>query len=112
MSLGEQVHTNLVHYNLWTGVRLHDVDGDVTFVSGIPPSKLSSSDSKNQKEWVVPRSLIQNSSISVSEIANWFSAIARLDQQRPRRVTIGIVNDDGTIVYYFIHDGVVEPRQN
>ena len=28
------------------------------------------------------------------------------------RVLLATVNDDGTIVYYIIHDGIVKPRQN
>ncbi|KAI5966436.1 SEN15 [Candida pseudojiufengensis] len=31
---------------------------------------------------------------------------------RPNRITIALINDDGTIVYYFIYDGITKPRQN
>ncbi|KAI5969477.1 SEN15 [Candida margitis] len=31
---------------------------------------------------------------------------------RVDRITIALINDDGTIVYYFIHDGITKPRQN
>ena len=29
-----------------------------------------------------------------------------------KRVLLGIIGDDSTIVYYLVHEGVVKPRQN
>ena len=29
-----------------------------------------------------------------------------------KRVLLATVNDDSTIVYYIVHDGIVKPRQN
>lgn len=29
-----------------------------------------------------------------------------------KRVLLAAVNDDSTIVYYIVHDGIVKPRQN
>lgn len=29
-----------------------------------------------------------------------------------KRILLGIVGDDSTIVYYIVHDGIVKPRQN
>lgn len=106
----DQVTTNLVHYNSWTEVKPHSFSSG-TILTGFPPSKLDSSDEDNVKEWVVPTSMVSNSELSLSEIDGWFEAIA-LVESRPKRVTIAMVNDDGTVVYYFIHDGVVKPRQN
>ena len=31
---------------------------------------------------------------------------------REKRVLMAVVNDDSTIVYYIVHDGIVKPRQN
>lgn len=31
---------------------------------------------------------------------------------RPARIILAIVSDDGTIVYYFVHDGLVKPKKN
>ncbi|KAK6456277.1 tRNA-splicing endonuclease subunit Sen15 [Scheffersomyces xylosifermentans] len=111
-SLANQVQTNLIHYNFWTKVKIHDINNGLKAVIGLPPSKLDSNDEEDQPEWVIPRSLVSNSSISVKEINEWFTGIAILEEKRPKRITIGIVNDDGTVVYYFIHDGIVKPRQN
>lgn len=106
----DQVTTNLVHYNSWTEVHEHVLESG-TILSGVPPSKLDLSDEGNAREWVIPRSIASRPELSLMEIEGWFEALGKLDE-RPKRVTIAMVNDDGTVVYYFIHDGVVKPRQN
>jgi tRNA-splicing endonuclease subunit Sen15 len=112
-SLATHVHTNLVHYNLWTNVQIHNVStNDVVVLSGTPATKLRPDDADGLTEWVVARSLVPDYSVTTAQINQWFSAIEELNGTRPSRVTIAIVNDDGTVVYYFIHDGVVKPRQN
>ena len=32
--------------------------------------------------------------------------------KRQKRILLAIVHDDSTIAYYFLHDGLVKPRQN
>lgn len=116
----EQVSVNLTHYNLWTNVQEHavkipgDLASQVKVLSGLPPSKLDSNDQPNLREWIIPRSMKVNPELLLQEINHWFELISQIDSHniRPKRVTIGLVNDDGTVVYYFIHDGVVKPRQN
>lgn len=109
MHLAEQVATNLTHYTLWHGVEI--VQGDKnTFLCGFPPSKLTFTDAPDKKEWVVPTDL-RNKNVTMDKIEEWFHEISMLES-RPDRVTLAIVNDDGTVVYYFVHDGVVKPRQN
>lgn len=110
MTLSQQVQTNLVHGNMWTEVRTHETASGV-LVSGLPPTPLDSRDAPGSREWVVPRSYLEEPQLSVAEINSWFVELAKLGT-RPLRVTIAIVNDDGTIVYYFIYDGVVKPPQN
>lgn len=29
-----------------------------------------------------------------------------------KRLTMGVVSDDSTVVYYVVHDGIVKPKQN
>lgn len=106
----DQVITNLVHYNSWTEVQAHVLESS-TILSGVPPSKLDLSDEDNAREWIIPSSIALKPELSLEEIEGWFEAIRKLNE-RPKRVTIAMVNDDGTVVYYFIHDGVVKPRQN
>ncbi|CAH6722893.1 tRNA-splicing endonuclease subunit Sen15p [[Candida] jaroonii] len=110
MSLASKVKTNLQYQNLWTNVTIHQVS-DLEIVSGIPPNKLSSVDEENQVEWIIPKMFSQDK-LSVSEIQNWFSKILELSGDIPRRITIAIINDDSTIVYYFIHNGITKPNQN
>ncbi|ODV80377.1 uncharacterized protein CANTADRAFT_65315 [Suhomyces tanzawaensis NRRL Y-17324] len=110
-SLAHQVLVNLVHYNNWTSVESHTLLLELTILCGVPPAT-QTPDSLGL-EWVIPRSIKQDPNISAHEINGWFQQITQLSSsKRPTRITIAIVNDDGTIVYYFIHDGVVKPRQN
>lgn len=115
LSLASQVELNLIHYNLWTEVSSHEItqqnDQSITILSGIPPQKLDSADPQNLREWVIPR-LLSQAKVTTSAINNWFQEIEKITQSRPKRVTTGILHDDGTVVYYFIHDGIVKPRQN
>ena len=105
----ERVRTNLVHYNLWQDVELHDMEG-WTVIRGTPSTKLDSRDADGVPEWVVARTM-SDPELSVGEIATWFNDIEK-KHPRPARVTVGIEQDDGTVVYYFVHEGVVKPRQN
>lgn len=109
MSLHQTVQTNLVHYNKWTDVDAV-VCGEYTFLKGNPPEKLDERDTPGQPEWVVPLAMTDQN-VSTSEIDKWFCNIA-LVAARPARVTLALVNTDGTVVYYFVHDGIVKPRQN
>lgn len=109
MSLSERVCTHLVHYNLWTEVTQHEANGLVV-LSGYPPYKLDELDDARQKEWVVPCSM-DEAELSLDQIDAWFE-FATDRGARPRRMTVAMANDDGTIVYYFVHDGVAKPRQN
>ncbi|RLV94358.1 hypothetical protein JA1_001803 [Spathaspora sp. JA1] len=97
-TLAEQVKINLIHYNQWTDVVIHE---STSFVSGKPPNS-------EDLEWVIPS---KNCQLTVDEINQWFKEIEKI-QSKVDKVTIGVVNDDGTIVYYYIHNGIVEPRQN
>lgn len=113
-SLAGEVQTNLVHYNLWTEVKEHGitVNGiNTAILSGLPPAKLDSTDAANTREWVIPK-LVSLKELPLEEINVWFEQLALLSGSRPKRVTVGLVNDDATIVYYFVHDGIVKPRKN
>lgn len=107
MSLAQQVSTNLTHYNLWKSVEIHESQ----LCSGFPASKLDLEDPDDLKEWVIPK-LMNDKDISSIEIESWFSKITSISSKRPKRITIALINDDATIVYYFVHDGIVKPRQN
>lgn len=33
-------------------------------------------------------------------------------EKSPKRVLLATLDDDSTVVYYIVHDGIVKPRQN
>lgn len=117
MGFSEEVVTNLVHYNLWSDVKSH-VDttecasngSEYAVISGMPPAKLDLLDPDRQREWVIAK-LMESKTCDMKEIELYFETITRLDK-RPKRLTLGLLNDDGTVAYYFIHDGIIKPRQN
>lgn len=43
---------------------------------------------------------------------NEVRATAALPEDPAKRMLLGIVDADSTIVYYWVHDGIVKPRQN
>ncbi|KAI1412885.1 tRNA-splicing endonuclease subunit Sen15 [Hypoxylon sp. FL1857] len=64
-------------------------------------------------EWVLPTHLAEK--WTLREFASVFDSIpsqtaTALD--RVKRVLLATVHDDSTVVYYFMHDGIVKPRQN
>lgn len=80
-------------------------------------------DVEPELEWILPTRL--NEKWSLRRLAEVFDAITSVppstttEQERPenpwrttKRVLLGTVDSDSTVVYYFVHDGVVKPRQN
>ncbi len=84
-------------------------------------------------EWVLPMHLAEKPSVGF--FAAVFDSVDRLppgaraeaagqaeadgagwkqwrSSKRGKRVVLAIVQDDSTVVYYFMHDGIVKPRQN
>lgn len=143
MGLSEQVYSNLVHYNLWTEVTMHNHNDDsvvrdsisidaiesrkivahcpqiitnksvravFSVLSGLPPAKLDQLDPEGLREWIIAR-LMTPTTNSMDEIELYFVAISKFTD-RPKRLTLALVNDDGTITYYFVHDGAIKPRRN
>ena len=46
----------------------------------------------------------------ISDVGKGVADTAR--SQEPKRVLLATVDDDSTVVYYIVHDGIVKPRQN
>ncbi|TAQ84394.1 hypothetical protein B7494_g7291 [Chlorociboria aeruginascens] len=82
-----------------------------------------------ETEWVLPAYLGEK--FSLAKFAEVFDALETVppsenDQgeevmtvgqrwrgkNRQKRLLLAILNDDSTVVYYIIHDGIVKPRQN
>ena len=90
---------------------------------------LTDKDVPVDREWVLPTHLREK--WTLRRFAEVFDAIdetpsgaqarsAATDDQnqyhgsrkRGKRLLMAVVNDDSTIVYYIVHDGIVKPRQN
>jgi tRNA-splicing endonuclease subunit Sen15 len=79
-----------------------------------------------EREWILPARL--NEKWTLRRLAGVFDAITSVPpssepaasesdrQENPwrttKRVLLGAVDSDSTVVYYIVHDGVVKPRQN
>lgn len=83
-----------------------------------------------EREWVLPTHVREK--WSLRKFAEVFDAIGEVPPtkheteernggedraswrrlSRQKRVLMAVVNDDSTIVYYIVHDGIVKPRQN
>lgn len=127
-----QVKQNLQYYTLWTDVTVHQMSlaqpldqaltqstpqtqnltEQLEIISGYPPQKLTSADKDHSLEWVIPIFVNSQANITVKNINYWFQKIKGLTGIRPVRVTVALVNVDSTVVYYFVHDGLVKPVQN
>jgi tRNA-splicing endonuclease subunit Sen15 len=123
------VCTNLSESADWTSLETHTSS---TFprplLSGIPPSPVYvdpdadpnapiTAAAKQQREWVLPVDLREKWSprkmaevFDSMPVGNW--GVDAKGQLRKKRVLLAVVAEDSTVVYYFVHDGVVKPRQN
>jgi tRNA-splicing endonuclease subunit Sen15 len=126
--------TDLKHHNLSsiTGKPLPR-----PLISGLPPKRIyinpdeqtdilrrevqnesnSSQQLNPEYEWVLPTHI--NEEWSLKSLSEIFHDIEHVPNQptttkwrQTKRVLMGIIQDDSTIVYYFSHDGIVKPRQN
>jgi tRNA-splicing endonuclease subunit Sen15 len=80
-------------------------------------SKEASRELDPEYEWVLPTHI--NEEWSLKQLAEIFCVIEHIPGQstptkwrQTKRVLMGIIQNDSTIVYYFSHDGIVKPRQN
>jgi tRNA-splicing endonuclease subunit Sen15 len=86
-------------------------------------------DPKPEREWVLPTHLKEEWSLRrFAEIFNSIGLVPpeedhtqpeRLNQDNEinrwrttKRVLLATLQDDSTVVYYIVHDGIVKPRQN
>lgn len=104
-----QVKENLLFHNLWTEVSEIQLSKEA-LLTGKPKEKLLADEEKNEYEIVLPIKL--TSELSVRRLNNIFNELELLKGSRPKRILAGIVNDDSTVVYYFVHDGVYKPKKN
>ena len=114
------VRRNLVHCQLWTEVELSDSkmqweDQTLKVLSGKPSLKVSQDDASlgnaDQKEYILPVELSQyrDGFLTVECIDKVFNKLCPVGT---KRIILAIVNDDGTIVFYYVYEGLRKPRKN
>lgn len=111
-NLTSLVRKNLVHYQLWTSV-VESVVADTAVLCGLPPNKLSNDDEQLTEEYVLPVELSQYNSdrhgLTLHALDEVFNGI---QDPTVKRITLAIVSDDGTVVYYFVYRGLYRPKRN
>lgn len=97
------VATNLVHQQLWTTVSTFEKNG-YTFCEGLPPRKLHPEDSAIERETVLVTNVAETWTV-----AQWKQVFDTVDR---RRITMAMISDDSTVVYYLVYRGLQVPRKN
>lgn len=107
--MAEQIRTNLVHQHLWTDVEIH-VTKLTDLVHGTPPKTLHPDDTEIRSEWLVPAR--SNDDWTIKQWDECFRAAEGVAGKDVDRMLMAIVDNDSTIVYYFVYKGLVKPRKN
>ncbi|KAI0841715.1 tRNA-splicing endonuclease subunit Sen15 [Hypoxylon sp. FL0890] len=64
-------------------------------------------------EWVLPIHLAEKWTLrGFASVFDSMPSQTSTAPDRVKRVLLATVHDDSTVVYYFMHDGIVKPRQN
>lgn len=124
------VHQHLESSALWTNLSTYAALSDLPrpLLTGIPPSPVyidpdadphapPSIEEQQQVEWVLPVDLREK--WSLRKMAEVFDAMPEgvwgLDAKgnpRKKRLLLAVIAEDSAVAYYFVHDGIVKPRQN
>ncbi|CCE90847.1 Sen15p TDEL_0B07180 [Torulaspora delbrueckii] len=111
------VRNNLAHYQLWADVVISDRtmawrDQTLCLITGRPTQKLSHDDEDEiATEYVLP--------VEMSQYKGGYVTLECLDKvfdqlcpTTAKRLTLAIVNDDGTVAFYFVYKGLHKPKRN
>lgn len=124
------VMSNLQDQHDWTQLEILRLpDLQKTIVKGLPPrllylhpddqvAALAQDTAGIQKpesdpviEWVLPVQLADK--WSLSKLASVFDALSsNWAHDHRKRIILATMHNDSTVVYYFVHEGMVKPRQN
>lgn len=107
--LAQQIKTNLVHQHLWTEVVTHKV-ALCELVHGTPPKTIHPDDTEIRSEWLVAAR--SNDDWTLKQWDECFREAESVAGKEVDRMLMAIVDNDSTIVYYFVHKGLVKPRKN
>lgn len=85
----------------------------------IPPEDDTEKFGHPEEEWVLPNHLREKWSIKMfAEVFDGISmtppgaAHSENEWRKEKRMLMATVQDDSTVVFYIMHDGIVKPRQN
>ncbi|KAF3930561.1 hypothetical protein ABW19_dt0203285 [Dactylella cylindrospora] len=133
------VRSNLEFQHYWTDVELLDTLGDIEgdldvpgaaqalprpLIYGRPSEQLYNPEpaastntegaSKPTPDMEYVLAVHLNESFTLRKWAAVFDAIPTPAEEsnRKKRIVVGVVSGDSTVVYYIMHDGIVKPRQN
>lgn len=128
-TIAPSIVTNLLDQHDWTDVQIHNLPScPRTLVRGLPPKRLylhpddqiaalAEERATGQRpkhepvhEWVLPLRLAET--WSLQNFAGVFDALDKPADGREKRIMLAILHNDSTVVYYFMQEGMVKPRQN
>ncbi|KAK9457355.1 Sen15 protein-domain-containing protein [Dipodascopsis uninucleata] len=133
VDIANKVKLNLDLHHLWTELELHQFpvvddekssdafpyldNGEIVLITGRPPDKLYSTDSKDPNddskiltEWILPAR--KESNWSLRKWAVIFKTIEVYTGVIVNRILMALYTEDSTVVYYFVHKGLIKPRKN
>ncbi|KAI5790945.1 tRNA-splicing endonuclease subunit Sen15 [Pyronema domesticum] len=103
------VENHLLNHADWRSVTQHAFTPR-PLLSGIPPEPV-------YVEWLLPVDLREK--WSPRKMAEVFDSLPEgvwgenaKGEKRTKRMLLAVVAEDSTVSYYFVHDGIVKPRQN
>ncbi|KAI5460075.1 tRNA-splicing endonuclease subunit Sen15 [Mariannaea sp. PMI_226] len=118
---------NLEDQHDWVDLQIHDASGPRPLIRGLPPRRLyihpddqiaalANEDATSQQitqeaehEWVM--AVHHKEKWTLRAFAAVFDSIQH-SGPREKRILLATVHNDSTVVYYFMHEGMVKPRQN
>lgn len=114
----KMVKENLSYFQEWSDVKLEEKSlvwrgSNLRVVSGVPPNKLSNDDSGDSimREYILPVNMTQYKEdfITLECLDLIFDQLCVKDT---KRIILGIVNSDGTTIFYFVYKGLHKPKKN
>ncbi|CCK71454.1 Sen15p KNAG_0H00380 [Huiozyma naganishii CBS 8797] len=117
--LEELVEKSLIHLQLWKDVVVEDKlvvwkGVPVRLLTGCPPHVLSHDEKPADgigREYILPVNMTQykEEQVTLAFLDIVFSELCAKDT---KRIILAIVNTDGTVVFYFVYNGVHKPKRN
>ena len=122
----DTVVNNLANAGDWRSIETHSLARPM--LTGIPPAPVYVDPTADptapptaaalaQHEWVLPVDLREKwSPRKMAEVFDALPAgawgVGADGQARKKRLLMAVVGEDSTVAFYFVHDGIVKPRQN